>query len=164
MVIVFIALLFAGSVPQPDKSAAPSLDPYPGSTKFCSEHVAGARGATGKPGPHINWTGYFSTDPPEKVVSHYMRLLGSTNHAKEGDQDVWRFPLDVPERVLSVTHEKGVFPRGQCSPPPPSARAIVIVSMTTRPPEREWREWIETDRGFWLQNPLFSRGNGKETR
>ena len=56
----------------------------------------------------------------------------SGNHRKEGDQDIWRFPADKPERVVTVTHAQGTFPRGQCSPPPGSARAIVIISAASR--------------------------------
>lgn len=119
---------------QTGKSLDPDTNPYEGLVQFCTEHVVGAPQPNGKASPHINWTGYYSTDPPDKVVGHYMKTLGSENHRKEGDDDTWRFPLDKPVRVLSVTNAKGTFPLGGgCTPPPGSARAVVIVSMMTRP-------------------------------
>jgi hypothetical protein len=111
---------------QPGKSPVVRIKAYPGSIAFCTQHISAISG-------HITWTGYYSVDPPEKVVSHYTKTLGSENHQKEGDTDVWRFPLAKPERVLSVTHPGGTFPRGQCKGPPGSARAIVISSIMARP-------------------------------
>jgi hypothetical protein len=67
------------------------------------------------------------------VVSHYTKMLGSRNYQKESNEHIWRFPLDKPERVLTVTKAEGAFPPGQCSAPPGSARAIVIISMMARP-------------------------------
>ena len=63
-----------------------------------------------------------------------MKTLGSKNHEKDADGDTWRYPLDKPARVLSVTRPQGTYPRGQqCRAPPASARAIVIISFMTRP-------------------------------
>ena len=125
--VLLTTSLLSSPARQAGKSPVVDIKPYPGSIAFCTEHIIGAPGSG-----HINWTGYYSVDPPEKVVSHYTKLLGSTNHQKEGDNDVWRFPLEKPERVLSVTHPGGTFPRGQCKGPPRSARAIVISSMMAR--------------------------------
>jgi hypothetical protein len=101
--------------------------------KFCDEHIVGAPQRNGKAGSQINWTGYYSTDPLEKVVDHYTKVLGSENHRKEGNEDIWRFPLANPERILTVTDPQGTFPRGKCGAPPKSARTIVIISTMSRP-------------------------------
>ncbi len=113
--------------------AGSAIAPYPGSVQFCEQHITGAPGNDGKAGPHINWTGYYSTNSLEAVVSHYMKALGSENHRKEDGGSVWRFPQMNPERVLSVTTPRGSFPREGCKALPKSARAIVIISMMTRP-------------------------------
>ena len=128
LVTVLVATsLWRGTEPQPGKGSDDDIKPYPGSTAFCTEHVTGAAGA------HINWTGYYSVDSPEKVVGHYTKTLGSENHRKERNEDIWRFPLAKPERVLTVTRPGGAFPLGQCTPPPRSARAIMILSTMARP-------------------------------
>jgi hypothetical protein len=119
--------LLKGAELQPGKSSKDDIKPYPGSTAFCTEHI------TGSPDAHISWTGYYSLDSPEKVVGHYTKMLGSENHRKERNEDVWRFPFEKPERVLTVTHPGGAFPLGQCTRPPGSARAIVILSTMARP-------------------------------
>jgi len=124
--------LFGGPARQPGKSLV-DIKPYPGSKTFCTEHIVGAPEKDGKPGAHISWTGYYSEDPIAKVVLHYTKTLGSENHRKERNEDVWRFPLGKPEQVLTVTQPGGTFPQGQCARPPGSARAIVIISMMTRP-------------------------------
>ena len=130
--VLFSTVLTGASGLQRAGTPVVEIQPYPGSVKFCSEHVTGAP-RDGASGAHINWTGYHSTDPPEKVVAHYKKLLGTASHLKQNDQDVWRFPsLERPERALSVTHPQGPFPRGTCSNPPDAARTIVIISTSTR--------------------------------
>src|SRR5215204_3397029 len=44
-----------------------AIAPYPRSVPFCQQHVTGAPGNDGKAGPHINWSGYYSTDSQEAV-------------------------------------------------------------------------------------------------
>lgn len=125
-------LLAAAPLDQPEAGPPAGFSPLPGSIKFCSQHIVGAFQGT-HPGEHISWAGYYSVEPVEKVVRHYLQVLGAANHEKEDDEDVWRFPVDVPERVLAVTGPQGAFPRAQCDEPPATARAIVIISTMTRP-------------------------------
>jgi hypothetical protein len=106
----------------------PVMNPYPRSIKHCSEHITGARQPDGNAGAHINWTGYYTMDPIEKVAEHYTRLLGADNHRKEDGEDVWRFPLDKPNSVLSVRPASRGMPGSQCKPLPKSARVVVIIS------------------------------------
>jgi hypothetical protein len=105
---------------------------YPGATSFCSEHISGAP-QNGKPGPHITWTGYQSSDPPEKVVAFYHRELGTSTHSREGQEDIWRLPLDRPERTVSVTTVKDAVLVSRCKKPPSSARTVVVISTMARP-------------------------------
>ena len=133
MTVLLTTSLVGGPALQPGKSPVVDIQPYPGSTAFCTEHITGAPGADRKPGPHISWTAYYSVDPPMRVVGHYTKVLGSENHRKEGNEDVWRFPIAKPERCMRVTQPGGTFPTGQCTHPPGSARAIVISSTMTRP-------------------------------
>jgi len=130
--MLFTASLSGGSGLQSDRSSVDAIKPYPGSIVFCTEHVTGAPQG-GKASAHISWTGYYSLDSPASVIRYYMKALGTKNHVKEGDENVWRFPLAKPEQVLTVTRPGGPFPLGQCSRPPGSARAIVIMSTMTRP-------------------------------
>jgi hypothetical protein len=123
--VLLTTSLFSSPALQPGKNPVVDIKPYPGSIAFCTQHI------TATPG-HIIWTGYYSVDPLEKVVSHYTKVLGSENHQKEGDEDVWRFPLAKPERVLSVTRPGRTFLPGECKGPPRSARTIVISSMMAR--------------------------------
>jgi hypothetical protein len=124
--LVSVPAVQGGTVP------APALRPYPGSVKLCQDHVVGAPSKDGKPGAHINWTSYHSIDAQETVVAYYLKVLGAGNHRRESGEDIWRFPLDKPEHVLTVAGPKATRP-GQCSPPPPSARAIVVISHVSRP-------------------------------
>ena len=104
-------------------------DPYPGSVKYCEDHVLGPPG-----GPQINWTGYYTGDPLEKVRAHYLKVAGSRNHEKlSGTIDIWRFPADRPEYVLEVRHPKDPLPGGNCLPIPAKAGALVIISRIFRP-------------------------------
>jgi len=124
------------TVPAGAQRGAPAdsaIVPYPRSVPFCQQHVTGAPGNDGKAGPHINWSGYYSTDSQEAVVSHYMKALGSENHQKEDSASVWRFPQMNSERVLTVTTPKGSFPREGCKALPKAVRTIIIISMMTRP-------------------------------
>jgi len=127
IIVLVTTSLSRGAELQPGKGSDDDIKPYPGSTAFCTEHVNGG------PNGHITWTGYYSSDSPEKVVLHYTKALGSENHRKERGEDVWRFPLAKPERVLTVTQPGGAFPLGQCRRPPGSTRAIVILSTMARP-------------------------------
>lgn len=126
-VIVSLTIsLLAGSACQ--RSKVPVLEPYPGSAKYCDEHVVGGPG-----GSQLNWTGYHTTDPVEKVVGFYMKLYGSGNHVRLNDEDVWRFPPEKPERVLSVANPKDAPPSNLCKPVPKTAQTVVIISTLTRP-------------------------------
>ncbi len=122
--------LLRGAELQSGKGSGDAIKPYPGSKVFCTEQITGA------PDAHISWTGYYSADSPEQVVRHYTKILGAENHRRERDEDVWRFPLLKPERVVTVTGPGGAFPLGQCTRPPGSARAIVILSTMARPDRR----------------------------
>ena len=133
IIALFASSLFRDPGLQPGQSPVVDIKPYPGSIMFCTEHIVGAPQGDGKAGAHISWTGYYSADPPSKVVLYYTKILGSQNHRKEGNENIWRFPLAKPERVLTVTQPGGTFPRGRCPRPPGSARAIVITSIMTRP-------------------------------
>jgi hypothetical protein len=133
-----IAVLFAAPswgvpVQQRGNGSVDNIKPYPGSIAFCTQHITGAPEGDGKAGPHISWTGYYSVDSPRQVVRHYTKLLGAENHRTEGKEDIWRFPFEKPERILTVTQPRDAFVPGDCTRPPGSARAIVITSMMTRP-------------------------------
>ena len=110
------------------RSNVPGLEPYPSSVKYCDEHVLGAPGSG-----QINWTGYHTTDPVEKVVSFYLKKYGSGNHEKLDDEDIWRFPPAKPDRVLSVGTPKSAPHSNLCKPVPTTARAVVVISTVTRP-------------------------------
>src|SRR5262245_47796969 len=113
---------------QPDKGSLIKLEPYPDSVQYCSETVHGAPGS-----PSIVWTGHYAREAPETVVAHYLKVLGSKNHETGKGQDVWRFPVDKPVQVLSVTTRDGPAPVGQnCRSIPATARALVIISFSTR--------------------------------
>ena len=114
-------------------SDQPVIKVYPGSIELCSGHVTGAPDKNKKPGAHILWTAYTTPDPPDQVVRHYTKALGSANHRREAQEDVWRFPTDKPERVLSITAVPGPLPVRECRRPPDEARTIVMMSTMTRP-------------------------------
>ena len=120
----------AGQKPEPGQPAAIAV--YPGAKSFCSQHITGAP-QDGKPGPHITWTGYYSPDPPDKVVAFYRRELGTDTHRHEEREDVWRLPLDSPERTVSVTSVKQAMLPSDCKKPPSSARTVVSISAIARP-------------------------------
>lgn len=130
---LFAASALSGPVPQPGKGLSDDIKPYPGSVVFCTEHIMGAPEGAGKAGAHITWTGYYSADSPATVVRYYTKILGAENHQKEGKEDIWRFPLAAPERVLTVSPRSGAFLPGQCTRPPGSARTIVVSSNMARP-------------------------------
>lgn len=102
--------------------------PYPGAAKYCDEHVLGAPGSG-----QINWTGYHTADPPEKVVAFYLEQHGPDSHERLDDSDIWRFPPDKPQSVLTVTTPKGVPHSNLCKPIPGTARTAVIISRIFRP-------------------------------
>jgi hypothetical protein len=131
--LLLAASLVTVSTFQCGTGQAPALAPYPGSVKLCQEHVVGAPSKDGKPGAHINWISYYSIDAQERIVAHYIKVLGTSNHRRETGEDIWRFPLDKPENVLTVAGPKDERPTGNCGPPPRSARAIIIISQMTRP-------------------------------
>ena len=112
--------------------AHPPLVPYPGAREFCSQHVTGAPGPDG-PGPHIALTVYATADPPAKVVAHYQRTLGERPHRHEGNEDVWRFPLEHPDAVLTVTPASGADLHPQCAKPPATAATVIVISTMARP-------------------------------
>jgi hypothetical protein len=123
--------LRARAAPAPPTST-PTIVPNPGAREFCAQHIAGAPGASG-PGPHVTATSYASPDPPAAVVAHYKHALGRENHRREGREDVWRFPLDRPERVLTVTAVGDVPTHPQCQPPPDGTATVIVISTIARP-------------------------------
>jgi len=69
---------------------------YPGSEPFGSHSISTGSGV-------IFWEAFASDDPPEMVIAHYVRMVGSGH----GDYDrqgsiVWRIPADHPTRILTV--------------------------------------------------------------
>lgn len=125
--LAFCALIAAQTPP-----AHPPLVPYPGAREFCSQHVTGAPGPNG-PGPHITLTVYATADPPAKVVAHYQRKLGEGHHRHEGHEDVWRFPLEQPDTVLTVTPAAGAELHPLCAKPPATAATVIVISTMARP-------------------------------
>jgi hypothetical protein len=115
------------------QETAPPLKPYPGSTEFCGESIVGAPQPDGRPGAHITWTAYRSDDPPSKVVAYYLKRLGAKNRRRERSEDVWRFPLDSPDRVLSVSGPTGTFPWRKCGALPPAVQSVIMISTIARP-------------------------------
>ena len=109
-------------------SSAPVLKPPPGAVQLCAGHVTGAPA-----GPHIQWTAYYSRDAQEKVVAHYLKVLGSQNHSKETSEDVWRFPADDPRTVLSVSPTPGTMPLSDCKALPAKALTVIMISTMSRP-------------------------------
>jgi hypothetical protein len=128
-----IVLAACGTVPS---SAAwdtggdpiPGFAPYPGALHLCSEHITGAPGPGGKPGPHIQWSAFWSSDSTEQVVEHYLSTLGRENHFQERGEDLWRFPRDRPRRVLSIEPSTSSGPWSRCKAAPPSAKTVLVIS------------------------------------
>jgi hypothetical protein len=110
----------------------PPLLPYPGAKEFCSQHVTGAPGPDG-PGPHITLSVYATADPLATVVAHYQRTIGQRNHRHEGNEDVWRFPLERPDAVLTVTSAGKADLHPQCAKPPAAAATVIVISSMARP-------------------------------
>jgi hypothetical protein len=130
--LLLATLLVTTGAAQRD-AASPELKPYPGAVKWCSGSVIGAPAPDGTPGAHIVWTRYYSVDPLEKVVAHYLGGLGSQNHRKESIGDLWRFPIDRPSNVLSVTAAADRPPANSCKALPAAARTVVEISSSSRP-------------------------------
>ena len=115
--VLFATSFVGGPALQPDKSPVVDIKPYPGSKEFCSEHIILAPEGAGKAGGHINWTGYIRWIRRRRWSFHYTKILGSKNHQKESNGDVWRFPLETPERVPRVTHPDGYVSAGTVHTP-----------------------------------------------
>lgn len=113
-------------------SRGASLDPPPDAIELCSGHVAGAPRPDGRPGPHINWTLYTSTETRHSLAVRYREAFGDEGHAAESDCDSWRRPPERPERVLEICELEAPGPWGRCSPPPEKAKSRILVSTMTR--------------------------------
>lgn len=118
------------AVADPGGDVGPVADPapYPGAALLCSEHVTGAPERDGRPGAHITWRAYTTADPQERVTAHYLAALGSVNHAREGDEDIWRFPRNRPRRMASVHPATSSGPWSDCAPAPAGTRTVVLLS------------------------------------
>jgi hypothetical protein len=131
LLLAIAASPVSGQTPNPAGAVA-EIAVYPGATSFCSQHITAAP-QDGKPGPHITRTAYHSSHPPEKVVGFYRRELGTDTHRHEEREDIWRLPLDQPERTVTVTTVKQAVLGADCKTPPRSARTVVIISTIARP-------------------------------
>jgi hypothetical protein len=129
--LILSAVVTTGAAQREGKP--PDLKPYPGAVELCGGSVTGAPGRDGRPGGHILWTTYYSVEPSATGAAHYLHLLGTQNHRKEGGEDIWRFPLDKPLHVLTVAPAPGKPPSPSCKAPPTTARAVIEISSMFRP-------------------------------
>jgi hypothetical protein len=128
-----IGLVVAVAVATQRDVDTPELKPYPGAVELCHGDVIGGPDASGRPGPHILWTTYYSVEPQKKVVAYYQKVLGTRNHSQENSDDVWRFPQDKPRYVLSVTRAPGPQLSNSCKKAPATALTVIVISSSSRP-------------------------------
>lgn len=109
-----------------------SLDPPSDAVELCSGHVTGAPLPDGRPGPHITWTLYTSTEARPALVERYQDALGDEGHSADPDCDTWKRPADRPEGVVEVCELTAEGPWSDCPPPPTGARSRILVSRMSR--------------------------------
>jgi len=95
---------------------------------WCSGHVTGAPSPDGKPGMHITWTAYTSTESQQAVAKRYLRTLDPKQHSREGECDLWRDPPDEPKKVLEVCPISENGPWSGCKDRPARARTVIMIS------------------------------------
>jgi len=102
---------------------------YPGARRLTSGHVTGAPQA-GRPGPHIAWTAWFTTDTPDRVVAYHREKLGPERDATGGEW-TWQSPPSPaePERVLTVKSSSLPGHAGVSAPP---GGTVVTTSLMAR--------------------------------
>ena len=103
---------------------------YPGATQYCDGHVTAAPQG-GKPGPHIAWRAFATSDDRTKVVEYHMNKLGKSNHSRDGDEDSWSFPMKEPHRVISVAPLSAPGPWSKCDKPANAATVIMKSTIAT---------------------------------
>jgi hypothetical protein len=109
-----------------------SLDPPTDAVELCSGHVTGAPLPDGRPGPHINWTLYTSTETRPALAERYDDALGDEGHTADSVCDTWKRPTDRPERIVEVCELTAEGPWSDCPPPPQSAKSRILISTMAR--------------------------------
>lgn len=95
---------------------------YPRCLSRCQGHV------TPQSGPHINWRSCFTSDEPDKVRSHYMKIFGRPPRLLRPGEMSWSAVQGPLTRNVTVAPPLLSGPWKSCGPPPPRARAAVLTS------------------------------------
>lgn len=109
-----------------------SLDPPSGAVELCTGHVTGVPLPDGRPGPHVGWTLYTSTETRRSLVKRYRRALGNEGHVAGTDCDSWGRPAAQPGRILEVCELTAEGPWERCPAPPATAKSRILVSTIAR--------------------------------
>lgn len=109
-----------------------SLEPPAEAVELCAGHVTGASLPDGRPGPHINWTLYTSTETRPALAERYHDALGDEGHTADAACDRWKRPPERPERIVEVCELTAEGPWSDCPPPPESAKSRILVSTMVR--------------------------------
>lgn len=86
----------AGEARPPKGLPEASLDPPADAIELCAGHVTGAPLPDGRPGSHINWTLYTSTETRSALAERYRDALGGDGHTADSACDTWKRPADRP--------------------------------------------------------------------
>lgn len=138
VLLALVLVLFGlGSTTKAASQATPrppdaSLDPPPDAIELCSGHEIGAPLPDGRPGAHISWTVYTSTETRHSLAVRYQEALGDEGHTAESDCDTWRRPPERPARILDVCELEARGPWDSCSSPPEKAKSRILVSTMAR--------------------------------
>jgi hypothetical protein len=109
-----------------------SLDPPSDAVELCAGHVTGAPLPDSRPGPHITWSLYTSTETRRSLAQRYQEALGDEGHTADPDCDTWKRPPERPGQILEVCELAAEGPWGSCPPPPEKAKTRILVSTMAR--------------------------------
>lgn len=109
-----------------------SMDPIEEAVELCSGHLSGAPLPDGRPGSHITWTLYTTSEPRDTLAARYLDGLGEEGHEADGGCDSWKRPVARPERIVEVCELDAEGPWRDCPPPPEGARSRLLISTMAR--------------------------------
>ena len=127
-------ILTSPLISEDEKSKSHNLYIAPAdSVRLCAGHVTGAPSPDGKPGVHISWEAYASTQSVELLSKHYLKTLHSASHSSDKDCHSWKSSSEHPDQILEVcdTKFKGVW--SNCEKAPTDASSIILISTIARP-------------------------------
>lgn len=111
----------------------------PNAKQFCNEHVSGGLSSDGRPGPHIIWNAYGSSDAPVTVQQFYAKQFGKTPGVAHDGSPEWRLGPEHARWIYSIHPADAQGKMWRRCEVPFDAKTVIWISVLISAPESKPR-------------------------